>query len=375
MQFIVSSTGLLSRLQAVSKAISGKTTIPILDHFLFDLQDGMLTITASDLETTMITHVSVENPKGNGSIALEAKRLLDILKEFPEQPLTVEINDETLQTDMLTMNGKFSVVGAPGDEFPKVSELKEEDKNYIKLESDVLETGINKTLFAAANDELRPVMNGVFVALSPDHITFVASDSHKLVKYRRTDVKAESDSSFILPKKPASLLKNILPQIHGEVSIEFDKQNAVFSLQGYKLICRLTEGQFPNYESVIPKNNPNKLIINRSEFYNAVKRVSVFSNQASNLVKLELSDSEMVVSAQDIDFSISAYEKLNCQFEGEAMEMGFKSVFLNEILSNISADEVVFELSDPGRAGVMVPFGKDFEPEEQLMLLMPMMLH
>ncbi len=375
MQFIVSSTGLLSRLQAVSKAISGKTTIPILDHFLFDLQDGMLTITASDLETTMITHVSVENPKGNGSIALEAKRLLDILKEFPEQPLTVEINDETLQTDMLTMNGKFSVVGAPGDEFPKVSELKEEDKNYIKLESDVLETGITKTLFAAANDELRPVMNGVFVALSPDHITFVASDSHKLVKYRRTDVKAESDSSFILPKKPASLLKNILPQIHGEVSIEFDKQNAVFSLQGYKLICRLTEGQFPNYESVIPKNNPNKLIINRSEFYNAVKRVSVFSNQASNLVKLELSDSEMVVSAQDIDFSISAYEKLNCQFEGEAMEMGFKSVFLNEILSNISADEVVFELSDPGRAGVMVPFGKDFEPEEQLMLLMPMMLH
>ncbi len=375
MQFIVSSTGLLSRLQSISKAISGKTTIPILDHFLFDMADGTLTITASDLETTMITQLTTENTKGNGSIALEAKRLLDILKEFPEQPLSFEIDDDSLQTDILTLNGKFSVVGAPGDEFPKVAELNQTDKSSIKLEADILENGINKTLFAAANDELRPVMNGVFVALDTEHTTFVASDSHKLVKYQRRDAKAESKSSFILPKKPAALLKNLLPQIHGEVTVEFDKQNAVFVLPGYKLICRLTEGQFPNYESVIPKDNPNKLIVNRSEFYNAVKRVSVFSNQASNLVKLKLSASQMTVSAQDIDFSISAYERLNCQFEGEDMEFGFKSVFLLEILSNIGADDVVFELSDPSRAGVMVPFSRDIEEEDQLMLLMPMMIN
>ncbi len=373
MKFIVSSSGLLSRLQSISKAISGKATIPILDHFLFELDGGTLTITASDLESTMITSMSPENTKGEGTIALEAKRLLDILREFPEQPLTFDIDEETLKTDIVSLNGKFSVVGAPADEFPKQTELNEDEKSHVIIDAGVLETGINKTLFATANDELRPVMNGIYIALTTEHTTFVASDSHKLVKYQRTDVKSENEAAFILPKKPATLLKSILPQVDGDVTIEFDSKNAVFVLPGYKLISRLTEGKYPNYESVIPKNE-KKLIVNRTEFFNTVKRVSVFSNQASNLVKIKMTGSELTISAQDIDFSISAYERIACQYDGEDMEMGFKSVFLNEILANMSSDEVVFELSDPSRAGVMVPFSKDIEEENELMLLMPMML-
>lgn len=375
MKFIVSSSELLSHLQRISKAISGKATIPILDNFLFELSDSELTITASDLESTLITKMSPENIEGEGSVAIEAKRLLDILREFPEQPLTFEINEETLTTDIISENGKFSVVGAPSDEFPHSPELNSKEVITFNLDAGILEKGILKTLFATANDELRPVMNGIFFSLTTEDITFVASDSHKLVKYRRTDVKSAKDASFILPKKPASLLKNILPAIDDNVDIEFDSKNAIFTLPGYKLICRLTEGNFPNYESVIPKENPFKLIINRTGLYNTVKRVSVFSNQASNLVKLHLEGNEITISAQDIDFSISAHERLSCQYNGEKMEIGFKSVFLNEILSNISSDEVILEMSDPSRAGIMLPFEKESEGEDELMLLMPMMIN
>lgn len=375
MKFIVSSSELLSHLQRISKAISGKPTIPILDNFLFDLSDSELTITASDLESTLITKLKPENIDGEGSIALEAKRLLDILKEFPEQPLTFEINEESLTTDILSENGKFSIVGAPADEFPQLAQLNKEDVIGFTIDAGILEKGILKTLFATASDELRPVMNGIFFSLTTENITFVASDSHKLVKYRRTDAKSDKEASFILPKKPASLLKAVLPSVDDLVTVEFDSKNAIFTLPGYKLICRLTEGNYPNYESVIPTDNPNKLIINRSEFFNTVKRVSVFSNQASNLVKLHLEGNQITISAQDIDFSISAYERLNCQYNGDNMEIGFKSVFLNEILSNISSDEVILEMSEPSRAGILFPFEKESDDEEELMLLMPMMIN
>lgn len=374
MQFIVSSTALLGRLQSISKAISAKPTIPILDHFLFNLQDGKITVTASDLESTMITELEAESSEGNGAVALEAKRLLDILREFPEQPLTFEIDEDLLQTDIISENGKFSVLGAPADDFPKEVELDEEKKNTVALQAGVLETGIVKTLFATADDELRPVMNGIFVQLNQEHTTFVASDAHKLVTYRRTDAKAQSESSFILPKKPAALLKNILPQMDEEVSIEFDGKNAFFILPGYKLISRLTEGRYPNYESVIPEGNENKLIVNRVNLFNTIKRVSVFSSVASNLIKLHITDGELTISAQDIDFSISAYEKIPCRYEGEEMEIGFKSVFLNEIVSNVSSEEVILELADPGKPGLVFPFSKEVEEEDELMLLMPMML-
>jgi len=375
MKFIVSSSELLSHLQSVSKAISGKSTIPILDSFLFDLKSGDLTITASDLESTLITKLSLENSDGDGKIALEAKRLLDILKEFPEQPLTFEIDLETLSVTILSENGKFSVVGAPAEEYPQLPELVEDASMKFSINSDVLEKGISKTIFATANDELRPVMNGVYFAMSENDMTFVASDSHKLVRYKRTDVKADKESSFILPKKPASLLKGLLSGMDEDVVVEFDEKNAIFSFLGFQLICRLTEGKFPNYESVIPKDNPNKLIINRADLYNTVKRVSVFSNQASNLIKLHLTANEITVSAQDIDFSISAHERLSCQYEGDEMEIGFKSVFLSEILSNLGSTEVVVEMSDPSRAGIMLPFEADSENEDVLMLLMPMMVN
>jgi DNA polymerase-3 subunit beta len=375
MKFIVSSSELLSHLQSVSKAISGKSTIPILDSFLFDLQSGDLTITASDLESTLITKLTLENSDGDGKIALEARRLLDILKEFPEQPLTFEIDLDSLSTTILSENGKFSIVGAPAEEYPQSLQLVEDTSIKFTLNSNILETGISKTIFATANDELRPVMNGIYFQMTENDMTFVASDSHKLVRYKRLDVKADKESSFILPKKPAGLLKGLLSGMDEDVVVEFDDKNAVFSFLGFKLICRLTEGKFPNYESVIPTENPNKLIINRNDLYNTVKRVSVFSNQASNLIKLNLTANELTVSAQDIDFSISAHERLSCQYEGDEMAIGFKSVFLSEILANLGSTEVVVEMSDPSRAGIMLPFESDSENEDVLMLLMPMMVN
>jgi len=374
MKFIVSSSELLSHLQSVSKAISGKSTIPILDSFLFNLENGDLTITASDLESTLITKLTLENSDGNGKVALEAKRLLDILKEFPEQPLTFEIDLETLSVVILSENGKFSVVGSPADEYPQFPELLEDKLIKFTIKADVLGIGISKAIFATANDELRPVMNGVFFQMSEESITFVASDSHKLVRYRRLDVKADKESSFILPKKPASLLKGLVSGMDEDVVVEFDEKNAIFSFLGFKLICRLTEGKFPNYETVIPTENPNKLIIDRTDLLNTVKRVSVFSNQASNLIKLHLTSNEITVSAQDIDFSISAHERLACQYEGDEMAIGFKSVFLSEILANLGSKEVVIEMSDPSKAGIMLPFESDSEKEDVLMLLMPMMV-
>ncbi len=375
MKFIVSSSELLSHLQSVSKAISGKSTIPILDSFLFDLQRGELTITASDLESTLISKLTLENSDGDGKIALEAKRLLDILKEFPEQPLTFEIDLESLSTTILSENGKFNVVGSPANDYPQFPELKQGEATSFAINTAVLEQGISKTIFATANDELRPVMNGVYFAMSEENITFVASDSHKLVRYKRLDVKAGKESSFILPKKPANLLKNLLSGADEDVVVGFDDKNAVFTFFGFKLICRLTEGKFPNYETVIPTENPNKLIINRIDLYNTVKRVSVFSNQASNLIKLQLTANEITVSAQDIDFSISAHERLSCRYEGDEMEIGFKSVFLSEILQNIGSEEIVLEMSDPSKAGIVLPFESNSESEDVLMLLMPMMVN
>jgi DNA polymerase-3 subunit beta len=375
MKFVVSSTDLLDHLQAVGRVISSKNTLPILDNFLFRLDGNELEITASDLESTLITKMTLENASDSGSIAVPARILTDTLKEFPEQPLTFEIDNEKLSLVINSENGKFTVVGQNAADFPQMPSIKQDQKATIEVPAEVLYSGINKTLFASADDELRPVMNGVYVELATDNLTFVASDAHKLVRYKRTDAKADTDSSFILPKKPASLLKNVLPKEENPVTIEFDDKNAFFSMTEYKLVCRLVEGNYPSYNSVIPTDNPNKLSIDRVEFYNTLKRVSVYSNQASNLVKLALTGNQITVSAQDIDFSISAYERLNCQYEGEDMEIGFKSTFLIEILSNLSSTDVIVELSDPTRAGIMLPAVSENEDEDVLMLLMPMMIN
>jgi DNA polymerase-3 subunit beta len=375
MKFVVSSTELLAHLQNVSRVISSKNTLPILDNFLFNLDGNELEITASDLESTLITKINLENASDGGRIAVPARILTDTLKEFPEQPLTFEIDEAKLSIIINSENGKFTIVGQNAGDFPQMPSIKADAKSALEVPAEVLNSGIGKTLFATADDELRPVMNGIFIELSTDDLTFVASDAHKLVRYKRTDANADAASSFILPKKPASLLKNVLPGEENPVSVEFDDKNAFFSMTEYKLVCRLVEGNYPSYNSVIPTENPNKLTIDRSEFFNTLKRVAVYSNQASNLVKLALKGNQLTVSAQDIDFSISAYERLNCQYEGDDMEIGFKSTFLLEILSNLASPDVVVELSDPTRAGILLPATSQNEAEDVLMLLMPMMIN
>ncbi len=374
MRFVVSSTELLRHLNAISRVISSKNTLPILDNFLFKLEGNTLLITASDLETTLITRIELENSAEDGLIAIQAKIMLDTLKEFPEQPLTLNIDPDSLAVEILSANGKFSIVGHNGEDFPVLPRLGE-THNEIFLPHDLLLAAINKTLFATADDELRPVMNGIYIELSPEEIAFVASDAHKLVRYKRSDVKYNDVASFILPKKPASLLKNLLPREDGDVKLEFDEKNAFFTLNGFKMVCRLVEGKYPAYNSVIPLNNPNELVIDRVEFYTTLKRVSVFANQASNLVRLKLTPTELIVSAQDIDFAISGVETIKCEYDGQPMEIGFKSTFLVEILSNLPSEDVKMKLSDPSRAGLLLPAEKELEYEDVLMLLMPMMIN
>lgn len=374
MKFVVSSTELLSHLSVVSRVISSKNTLPILDNFLFKLEGNDLEITASDLESTLTTRITLENVSGDGSVAIPYKILIDTLKEFSEQPLTFDIDPGSLAIVINSENGQFNIVGQPADDFPAKADIKAEGKTTVKLAADVMLNGISKTIFATADDEMRPVMNGIFIDLNADGITFVASDSHKLVRYRRKDVQGDSESSFILPKKPATLLKNILAKETGSIVVDFDTKNARVTMANYTLICRLVEGTYPNYSAVIPTNNPNKMIIDRVEVYNALRRVSIYSNAASNLIKLTLTGNQCVVSAQDLDFSVSAYERLKCEYEGEDMEIGFKSAFLVEILANLSSSDIVLSMSDPSRAGLLFPNTNDNPDEDVLMLLMPMMI-
>lgn len=375
MKFVVSSIDLLNHLQALGRVISSKNTLPILDNFLFKLDGKTLEITASDLETTIVTRLELENTSGSGSIAIPAKLITDSLREFPDQPLTFTINTDTYAVTISSENGQFSVVGQHGEDFPQLPRIKPERSVSLKIPASSLVSGITSTLFATADDELRPVMNGIFMELSPADITFVASDAHKLVRYKRKDVNADASAAFILPKKPAGLLKNLLSKGHEQVAIDFDDKNAFFTLSHFQVVCRLVEGNYPSYNSVIPSNNPNKLIIDRIKFLNTVRRVSVFSNQASNLIRLSLKGNRLTVSAQDIDFATSAVEDMACQYMGDELEIGFKSTFLVEILSNIQSGEVSIELSDASRAGLFIPFDKEDENEDVLMLLMPMMIN
>ena len=373
MKFVVSSTALLNHLQAISRVIISKNTLPILNCFLFELSNGKLSVTASDTETTMSTSLMTNECDSDGRFAISSKTILDALKELPEQPLAFEVNMDNLEITVQYLNGKYSVVGQNADEYPQAMSL---GNNAVKvdIEAGILLNGINRTLFATGDDELRPIMNGVYFDITTDDITIVASDGNKLVKDQTTAAKGNEKAAFILPQKPAALIKNLLPKETGIVSIEFDDRNAVFTLENYRMVCRLIEGRYPNYNSVIPQNNPNKITIDRLQFLSALRRVSVFSSQISSLVKLHLQDNQITISAQDIDFSTSAEESLNCQFEGTPMSIGFKSTFLIDILNNIPSEEVVIQLADPSRAGVIIPSEQE-ENEMLLMLLMPMMLN
>ncbi|MDE6452189.1 MAG: DNA polymerase III subunit beta [Odoribacter sp.] len=374
MKFVVSSSTLLTRLQAVSKVIGGKPVQPILDNILLVAAGGMLYATASDKETTMEAKIALDSLEEEGKITIPAKILLDILKEFPEQPLTFEINTATNEVKIISEKGEFSVPGENAEDYPVQAALNE-NTNELTTQCGLLLDGIVKTIFATANDELRPVMNCILMEMNEDNFTFVASDAHKLVRYKRFDAKSENGQfSLILPKKPALMLKNILPKDDSELKLSFNEKMACFVFGDYKMTSTLVEGRFPNYNSVIPQNNPKKIIIEKKELYNSLRRVSVMANQASNLVKFDVAAGNIVISAQDSDYSMSGHETLTCQYDGESIAIGFKSPFVLEILSNIASDSVVLELSDPTRPGLFLPFENDDQDEDLLMLLMPMMV-
>ena len=373
MKFTVSSSALLSLLATTGKVISNKSSLPILEYFLMELKDGQLTVTTSDLETTLIGSIAVDNIEQEGVIAAPAKLMLDSLKEFPEMPLSIDVNDTTWEIKITWASGHLSIPGASAVSYPAVQSMAAESKN-LTLDVDLLVSGINKTIFATADDELRPVMNGVYFDFSPEALTFVATDAHKLVKFNAEHTN-DFSSSFILPKKPANLLKALLAKEEEPVEVTFDAKNVTFQLQNFKLVCRLIEGNYPNYNAVIPASNPNKVLIDRVEFVNGIKRVAVCSNPSTNLIRMDIADNKVNLTAQDIDFSVSANETISCSYDGQPVTIGFKSTFLVEILSNIDTPTVVVELADSTRAGVFKPVSDDQPSAETLMLLMPMMIN
>lgn len=371
MKFIVSSSQLLKQLQVLGGVINSNNTLPILDNFLFELSENKLKVSASDLETTMSAEVDVESDN-TGSIAVSARLLLDTLKTFPDQPLTFKTEGEST-IEIISDQGKYDMAFFGGDEFPKSVSLPSPSTTVIPAH--VLATAISKTIFAAGNDDLRPVMSGVFFQFSSQNLTFVATDAHKLVKYTRTDVTADKTAEFIMPKKPLNLLKGVLGGGDEEVTIEYNDANAKFTFDNFVLVCRLIDGKYPNYEAVIPKENPNKLTVDRASFLNSVRRVSIFSSKTTHQIRLKMAGTELNISAEDLDFSNKADERLSCDYQGDDMQIGFNSRFLSEMLSNLNSDEVLIEMSLPNRAGILTPIDGTDEGEQITMLVMPVMLN
>lgn len=371
MKFVVSTSTLLKQLQAVNGASSSSTVLPILDNFLFELRNGTLIISATDLQTSMTTSLPVESEE-NGKIAIPSKILIDTLKTLPDQPISFIIDNNTFAIEIKADNGRYKLSGENGEDFPKIPVV--EDGSAVEIPASVLAEAINKTLFAVSNDELRPAMTGVYCQLSPEHITFVSTDAHKLARYRRKDTHSESVASFIIPKKALVLLKSSLPNEDVTVSVKYNHTSAFFNFGNIHLICRLIDERYPDYEAIIPRNNPNKLTIDRSLLLNCLKRVVIFANKATNQVRLSVEGNQLHISSEDLDFSNEAQERLNCQYEGQPIEIGFNAKFLIEMLSNLSGEEVFFELSTPNRAGLLIPQNHDPE-EEVLMLVMPVMLN
>ncbi len=371
MKFIVSSSYLLKQLQVLGSVINSSNTLPILDNFLFELDHKNLIVSASDLETTMSAILEIDS-SSKGSVAVPAKLLLDILKTFPEQPLTFTVQENST-IEISSNSGKYAIAYAAGEEFPKSVNL--ENPSSTVGPTDVLATAISKTIFAAGNDDLRPVMSGVFFQFSPEGLIFVATDAHKLVKYARTDVKASQVADFIMPKKPLNILKGILGTSESDVTIEYNDSNATFTFDSYILRCRLIDGKYPNYEAVIPKENPNKLMINRVLLLNSVRRVAIFSNKTTHQIRLKITGAELNISAEDIDYSNKAEERLNCDYQGDDMQIGFNSRFLSEMLTNLTSDEIMLEMSMPNRAGILTPIDGLDEGETATMLVMPVMLN
>jgi len=371
MRFIVSTSILLKQLQAISGASSSSTVLPILENFLFEIKDNLLTISATDLQTSMVTSLPIE-AKEDGRVAMPSKILIETLKTLPDQPVAFSVDPATLAIEISAGDGKYKLSGENAEDFPKIPVV--ENASTISMPAPVLAEAINKTIFAVSNDELRPAMAGVLVQMEPQSMTFVATDAHKLVRYRRKDLGSETPTSLILPKKALSLLKSSLPAEDVDVSVSYNNTNAFFSFGSIDLICRLVDERYPDYEAVIPQTNPNVLTLDRSIFLNTLRRVSIFANKSTHQVRLKISGSELHISSEDLDFSNEAHERLSCQFEGDDMEIGFNAKFLIEMLSNLTSDEVIIKMSTPNRAGLLLPSVSD-EDEDILMLVMPVMLN
>ncbi|MGB4204061.1 MAG: DNA polymerase III subunit beta [Bacteroidales bacterium] len=373
MKFIVSSAVLLKNLQAISGVLISSSALPILEYFLFELEGNELRVTATDLETTMTVAISLSMTEEEGVIAVPAKILLETLKTLPDVPLSFSANvDGDYMIELVAGEGKFKLAGQDGIDFPKAPVLF--DVSSITVDSVLLAKAISKTIIATGFDEMRPVMSGVFCEFTPDDLTFVATDAHKLVRYRRTDTNADDTVSFILPKKPLNQLKNLLALEETPVKIEYNTTNALFTFRNIVLICRLIEGRYPNYEAVIPRENPNILTIDRLALLNSIKRVSIYANQSTHQIRFTLTGQELILKAEDVDFANEGRERLECNYDGVDIEIGFNSRFLVEMLNNIDTEEVRFELSDPNRAGILRPVNNENEHEDILMLVMPFML-
>jgi DNA polymerase-3 subunit beta len=367
MKITLSSTELLKKLNFLGGVINNSNSMPILDNFLFEIENGQLKITASDLETTMSTTIDVDF-EGKASVAIPAKLLIEVLKTFSEQTL-IFTTQENNTIEISSNSGQYEIAYFSAEEFPKLVVLEEPSSTVIP--SKVLANAISKTLFATGTDDLRPVMTGVYFQLSPEGLIFTATDAHKLVKYSRTDVKASENANFIMPKKPLGVLKAILSTLDEAVKIEFNNSNAVFSFENYIVSCRLIDGKYPDYERVIPKDNPSKLIIDRSLLLQSVKRVATFSNKTTHQIVLKVAGTELNISTQDVDYSNKADERLTCNFEGEDIQIGFNSRFLSEMLGILQSTTVQLELSTPVRAGILKPIDGLEDGEEILMLAMP----
>ena len=371
MKFIVNSAYLLKQLSNINGVITTNPVVPILENFLFELEKGGLTVTASDLQTSMITELQVES-KEKGSIAVPARILLDTLKNLPEQPVTFSIDESTYSVEIISDNGRYKLSGENATDFPKVPTVSNDFS--AEISSEVLSRAVNNTIFATSNDELRPAMTGVYVNLSDKNTTFVATDGHRLVRYRRTDVKSDTGNAIIIPRKALNLLKATLPAENTEVVLNFNMANAFFRFGNIRMICRLIDERFPDYENVIPSGNNIKMAIGRNDFLGALKRISIYANKTTHQVRLKITGSELQISAEDLDFSNEANERLSCEHDGEDIEIGFNAKFLVEMLGNMDSDQIRLMMSAPNKAGVILPAEKD-EAEDILMLVMPVMLN
>lgn len=373
MRFTLSSGTLNNRLQTLARVISNKNTISILDCFLFDVNGDKLTITASDSENVMQTVVDLDECSGDGRFAITSRTILDAVKELAEQPLSFDVNTDNLNVEIHYQNGVYRLTAQNADEYPKMQPVPE-NSTVINIGADVLLSNISRSLFATAQEEIRPVMCGILFDLNAECLTIVATDGHKLVRSKNFTVKSDTPSSFILPKKPAILLKNVLGRNGGDVSVKFYDRSAEICYSDGMLSCRLIEGRYPNYNSVIPKNNPNELVIDRKALIGALKRVLPFASESSQMIRFHITDSNLELTSEDVDFATSAKENIICQYTGNVMDIGFKGSAMFDILSNLESDEIKISLADPSRAGIISPTVQP-ENEEVLMLIMPMLLN